>query len=240
MGKPRSPNRDKSLEIYIKNSGNITPREIAEILGESASNISTWKNKDKWNDKLPPNKGGAPRGNLNSLKHGMYVNEAKRLPEEFLKKIVPTGLRNIHNYSKELDLNHMDYLKNLIDITWDRIMNSIKITHVKNKRDITKELKKEGWGDSGYNEYEIQFAWDKENASLDIFTKSVERLAKVIETYEKYTGQKYLLEIEEKKISIEKLKAETDRLNGKDNNDNNLANAVLEAMKKRNNKEGKD
>ncbi|WP_242954051.1 phage terminase small subunit-related protein, partial [Clostridium puniceum] len=72
MGKTRSPNRDKALDIYIKNNGEITPREIAKVLGESAANISSWKNKDNWNEKLPPNKGGAPKGNLNSLKH-MYI-----------------------------------------------------------------------------------------------------------------------------------------------------------------------
>ncbi|OOM72902.1 phage terminase small subunit [Clostridium puniceum] len=206
MGKARSPNRDKALEIYIENNGDIAPREIAKILGESAANISSWKNKDNWNEKLPPNKGGAPKGNLNSLKHGIYVDESKRLSDEFLKKIIPAGMMNIHNQSKEMNLNHIDYLRYSIDRAWEKINNSIKITYVKNKRDMTRVLKKEGWGDSGYNEYEIQFAWDKENAGLDIFTKSVERLSKLVETYEKLTGEKYLLEIEEKKLTIEKLK----------------------------------
>lgn len=206
MGRTRSPNRDKALEIYIENNGNITPREIAKILGESSSNINSWKNKDRWNEKLPPNKGGAPKGNLNSLKHGVYVDETKRLPDEFLKKIIPVGMMNIHNQSKEINLTPIEYLRYSIDRVWEKINNSIKITYVKNKRDMTKELKKEGWGKSGYNEYEIQFAWDKENASLDIFTKSVERLSKLVETYEKLTGEKYLLEIEEKKLTIEKLK----------------------------------
>ncbi|MCC3868496.1 terminase small subunit [Terrisporobacter mayombei] len=52
MARVRSPNRDKAFEIYKENDGNITNREIANILGISEKSISGWKSKDKWNDKL--------------------------------------------------------------------------------------------------------------------------------------------------------------------------------------------
>ncbi len=167
---------------------------------------------------------GAPKGNLNALKHGMYIDERKRLPEEFLRKIVPVGLRNIYKQSKEMNLDPIEYLRHSIDLTWTKIMNSTTITYVKNKKDITKELKKnkimyDKEGNETYKEeeYEIQLAWDKENDSLDVYTKSMERLAKMIEIHEKLTGEKYLLEIEEKRINVEKINIELNSLKG--NND---------------------
>ena len=55
MSKARSPNRDKAFDIYKEHNGNIKPKEIAEILNESASNISSWKNKDRWSEKVTVN-----------------------------------------------------------------------------------------------------------------------------------------------------------------------------------------
>ncbi len=52
MARARSPSRDKALEIYKQHNGNITNREIANILDISEKTISGWKFKDKWKDKL--------------------------------------------------------------------------------------------------------------------------------------------------------------------------------------------
>lgn len=221
MGKSRSPNRDKALEIYIKSNGNITPREIAKILGESASNISTWKNKDKWNDKLPPNKGGAPRGNLNSLKHGLYSDESKRLPEEFVKKYFPTKMKNAYNDLSNIGLTKLEMLGHSIDALWARLSVSPKITEVKNKNDMTKVLKRTKDSqsmnsESEEREYEIQQAWDKENNALDTYSKTLERLSNMIEKYEKLLHANWDLATEEQKLRIEKLKADLNKGTKKD------------------------
>lgn len=49
MARARSPNRDKAFEIYKEHNGNITNREIANILNEKENTISNWKCRDKWN-----------------------------------------------------------------------------------------------------------------------------------------------------------------------------------------------
>ncbi|MCC0752901.1 hypothetical protein KGF47_19475 [Clostridioides sp. ZZV13-5731] len=96
MGRARSPNRDKALEIYLKHNGNIELTEIAKILKLPQGTIRGWKNKDKWEEqlngtlqkntersKIKRNKGGqpnntnakghgAPLRNKNRLKHGLY------------------------------------------------------------------------------------------------------------------------------------------------------------------------
>ena len=49
MPRVRSPNRDKAFEIYKEHDGNITNREIADMLDENEKTISNWKCRDKWN-----------------------------------------------------------------------------------------------------------------------------------------------------------------------------------------------
>lgn len=55
MARARSPNRDKAFEIYKDHGGNITNREIADMLDENEKTISNWKCRDKWNVVLQKN-----------------------------------------------------------------------------------------------------------------------------------------------------------------------------------------
>ncbi|MDU2064416.1 MAG: phage terminase small subunit [Sporomusaceae bacterium] len=76
MPRERSPNRDKAKEIFLQHEGNITNRQIAEMLGEDEKKVAVWKQRDKWNvvqqskRKVVQQKAGAPKGNKNSRGHG--------------------------------------------------------------------------------------------------------------------------------------------------------------------------
>lgn len=219
MGRPRSPNRDKAYEIYEKNRGKISLNDIANMLNEKPSNIYSWKNKDKWDRKLKGNV-GAPKGNLNGLKNGMYCDPEKRLPSEFIKKWFPIGFKNAYEDSVNMGISKLDKLGHSIDMLWARILVSQKITRVKNKDDMTKELKREknqsGKNPSTEREYEIQFAWDKENSNLDTYSKAMERLTNMIDKYEKLLHANWDLATEEQKARIEKLKFELSKAKGDD------------------------
>lgn len=239
MARGRNPNRDKAFELYKENEGKISPKEIADILQEKIENIYTWKSIDKWNSNIEKKVGapignnnasgsgapvgnrnakkekekkvGAPKGNLNRLKHGLYCDETKRLPPEFIKKYFPTGLKNAYEDTINLEISDIDKLKHSIDFLWNMILVTPKITTVKNKNDMTKELKreKESCGDkssSNEKEYEIQFAWDKQNSSLDTYSKSIERLGNLIEKYEKLVHANWDLATEEQKCRVERYK----------------------------------
>jgi phage terminase small subunit len=52
MPRSRDPNRDKAFEIYKEHEGNITNREIANMLTEKENTISNWKCRDKWDSKI--------------------------------------------------------------------------------------------------------------------------------------------------------------------------------------------
>lgn len=70
VARRRRPERKKALEIYIKQKGNITSREIADKLGISYGQVCKWKCVDKWDDELKkPRRGGQP-GNTNAAGHG--------------------------------------------------------------------------------------------------------------------------------------------------------------------------
>lgn len=218
MSRSRSPNRDKAFEVYIKENGNIAPREIAKLLDEKVSNIRVWKNKDKWDDNLPPNRGGAPKGNMNSIKNGMYCDPEKRLPSEFIKKWFPIGFKNAYEDSVNMGISKLDKLGHSIDMLWAKILASQKITAVKNKKDLTKELKREKYspgkfGDGTEEEYELQFAWDKENAALDTYSKAMERLGNMIDKYEKLLHANWELATEEQKLRIDKIRADLSKGN---------------------------
>lgn len=218
MGRARSPNRDKAYEVYESNRGQIPLNDIADMLNEKTSNIYSWKNKDNWDRKLKGDV-GAPKGNLNGLKNGMYCDPEKRLPSEFIKKWFPIGFQKAYEDSANTGISKLDKLGHSIDMLWARILVSQKITQVKNKRDMTKELKRTKFspgkfGDGVEKEYELQLAWDKENSSLDTYSKAMERLTNMIDKYEKLLHANWDLATEEQKARIEKLKVEVSKASG--------------------------
>lgn len=52
MPRQRDPRRDEAFEIWKQHNGNITNREIAQMLGVPEKTVGGWKAKDKWNEKL--------------------------------------------------------------------------------------------------------------------------------------------------------------------------------------------
>lgn len=213
MARSRNPNRDKAYEIFKNNDGEISPKKIAEMLNENTSNIRNWKKSDKWEYKLKEDtrpgapkgnqnaKGkGAPKGNLNGVKTGEYLS-----PDRFMK-----GLPKITQKTIEESIQGYSYLEILwlnIQALSAKILVMQRITHVKNKKDITKELKKVSIGKVNSEEYEIQFAWDKENSSVTALSKAMDTLTKMIDKYDKILNANWDLATEEQKVRIEVLKS---------------------------------
>lgn len=95
MARPRNPDRDTAMKIWLDSKGDKPLVDIAKQLEVSASTIRKWKSQDKWADKLkgsaPISKrsapfrslknnknavgnsgGSAPPGNKNALTTGQY------------------------------------------------------------------------------------------------------------------------------------------------------------------------
>lgn len=215
MAKERNPNRDKAFEIYKEHHGNITNKEIAEILSEKERNIKFWKSEDKWKENYNPkggapkgnknalgNKGGAPKGNINSFKYGKYT------------KRIPFAVKSI---MEELDVEDpLEKLWRSICLQEARIIHMQDIMHVKDKEDMTKELKKTSDGDKMYSEeYEIQFAWDKEANLIRTLSSGFNTLTKMIKQYDEMLHANWDLATDEQKLRVERLKSQIPELQHK-------------------------
>lgn len=227
MARNRNPNRDKAYEIYKDHRGEVSPKKISEILNENVNNIRNWKSNDKWDEQLREDtRPGAPKGNQNAkgskgspgnvhnYKHGLYTSE-DRYTKKNLKRMLPTDVLNLMGELEEEST--VDKLWRSILLQEARIIRMQKISHVKNKKDITKELKKISKGDTYTEEYEVQFAWDKENSNMTALSKAMDTLAKMIEKYDKMIHANWDLVTEEQKLRIEVLKS---KLGVKDDGNN--------------------
>lgn len=228
MGRKRSPNRDKSFEIYKEHNSKITSQEIATMLNENINNINNWRVQDKWsktfnkigapfgNKNALDNKGGgAPLGNINSFKYGNYT------------KRIPFAVKNI---MQELDIeNPIEKLWRSICLQEARIIHMQNIMHVEDKNDMTKELKKESSGDKMESqEYEIQFAWDKEANLINTQSRAYNTLAKMLKQYDDMLHANWDTITEEQKLRVERMKVQLDNPEFKHRKENDVKKLELE------------
>lgn len=231
MRKSRSPNRDKAFEIYKSNKGRISLKNLAQQLDEKISNIYQWKSKDCWDERInrkagapqgnqnaKGNKGGsAPKGNLNGLKHGNYCEPSKFLDKGFLSKYIPAATKSIIKGMVEEGVRPLDILWDNIMLCYSGIIRSQKIMNVTSKNEIVKELKKTEvspgkWGDSEKEEYEVQFAWDRQERFLKAQSIAMGTLANMIKQYEELLHKNWDLATEEQKLRVDKLRVEVKEL----------------------------
>ena len=59
MGRPRNPERDKSMQHYLDTDGKIETAELAKLAGVPEVRIRKWKSEDGWDEALKkkPKKG---------------------------------------------------------------------------------------------------------------------------------------------------------------------------------------
>ena len=208
MGRARDPNRDKAFEIYKQNNGNITNRNIGDMLGVPEKTISVWKLRDKWSNcstskdecSTSKRKRGAPKGNKNSkggsignqnaLKHGLF---AKYLPQE------------VYEIAQELsEKQPIDILWENITLTYANLLHAQRILYVQDVDDTTSVLI--ATTAKGGASYEIHTSWDKQGKALAAIARAQTELRGMIKTYDELIRSP--LVTEEQKLRIEKLKSQ--------------------------------
>lgn len=221
----KNSNRPKSYELWrdnILNNKGKKLKDIAEEIGEKDSTVRKWKCLDKWEGKLVKenpncnehpekarygnknsvgNRGGAPKGSQNNLKYGFF---SKILPED------------------SLDIANDIEIKRPIDILWENIVlqyvaiaRAQKIMYVESRDDNTRELKKcRSIENEVVEEYEVQFAWDKQAIFLQSQSRAMGTLQNMISKYEELLNSKLVNENE--RLKVEKLKVEVAILKGEE------------------------
>lgn len=147
----------------------------------------------KGNKNAVGNSGGAaPLRNGNAATHGLY---RKYLPQEIfdLKEELIEAINN----------DPLAIIWESIMLQYTQIIHAQRIMFIRDKEDMTKELRKKKLNESGFEEeWEIQFAWDKQASFLNAQSKAMSTLVTLIEKYDR------LANTEEQKLRIEKLKKE--------------------------------
>lgn len=246
MARNKSPNRDKAFEIYKKYYGKITVKEIAKLIDEKEKNIEYWKTADDWNENYNP-QGGAPKGNKNAVGHTGTTPSGNQNARKFgwYSKYMPAQTINIIKELEESNASTLDILWAQITTQYAAIIRAQKLMYVKSHNDLTKELKKTKVqfdyvgprGDQTFEEvyreeeYELQFAWDKQATFLNAQSRAMSLLRSLIKQYEDML--KDGLSTEEQRLRIEKLKVNINSTKEDIQNRKNVAEKKLQLEKER-------
>ncbi|MGG1481321.1 phage terminase small subunit [Bacillus smithii] len=228
MGRPRNPKRDEAFQIWLKSNGTKKLKEIAAELDLSDSQIRKWKNQDKWDDQLKGNvtksksnvtkqKRGAPPGNKNAVGHGPPKGNQNALKHGFFSKYIPEETLEIMGMLEEK--SPADLIYDQIMIQYAAIIRAQKIMYVEDKDEMIKELKKtkESYSENGSSseeEYEFQFAWDRQATFLNAQSRAMSELRSLIKQFNElaHEDDERRLKLEQMRLSIEKTKAEVDKI----------------------------
>lgn len=136
----------------------------------------------------------------NAVKHGLYQ---KYLPKEVLETIEASE-----------GMSSLDILWSNIEIQYANIIRSQKIMLVKSKEELVQELKSMTEFPNGMTkeEYELQFAWDRQERFMASMARAMNNLTNMLNKYEDLCDKD--LATEEQLLRMEKMRTEIDILKG--------------------------
>ncbi|EJQ39758.1 hypothetical protein IEC_01346 [Bacillus toyonensis] len=167
----------------------------------------------KGNKNAAGNPGGsAPLRNGNAATHGLY---RKYLPKELydLKEELEEAINN----------DPLSILWESIMLQHAQIIHAQRIMFVNNKEDMTKELRKKKLSESGFEEeWEIQFAWDKQASFLNAQSKALSTLSALIRDFDRLANID-----DERRAKLEFIQVQIDKIKSNTNNDDNNIDPVV-------------
>lgn len=110
MPRERDPKRQESYSLYKKSKGEMGIKEIAERLDVPPKTVSSWKNKDKWDDLLAQNKRSIPQKKKTPKKEKKKTNdESFKIKAVQPVKVEPDDL-TLDNFLEDTELNERQRL----------------------------------------------------------------------------------------------------------------------------------
>lgn len=219
MPRPRSPNRDKALQLWLDSGQKRQLKDIAAELQVSEEQIRKWKNQDKWDKVTLPNaKGnvtnhkGAPAGNQNAVGHGAPKQNKNAEKYGFFSKYLPEETVSI---IQEMPTDPLDILWDQVQIAYAAIIRAQSIMYVRDQKDVTITKIGQKDGETVTEErWEVQQAWDKHGNFLQAQARAQKTLEGLIKQYDELLHKNWELASEEQKARIAQLRAQTDKLTG--------------------------
>ena len=213
MPRPRSPNRDKALQLWLDSGRKRQLKDIAAELQVSEEQIRKWKNQDKWDKVTLPNaKGnvtnhkGAPAGNQNAVGHGAPKQNKNAEKYGFFSKYLPEETVSI---IQEMPTDPLDILWDQVQIAYAAIIRAQSIMYVRDQKDVT--ITKIGHKDGETvteERWEVQQAWDKQGNFLQAQARAQKTLEGLIKQYDELLHKNWELASEEQKARIAVLKSQ--------------------------------
>jgi len=217
----RAPNYELAYEDYRKG---MKYKEIAEKYGVTLNTVKSWKTRYRWSkdpqkgvhtksEKVCTQKGGQP-GNRNAAGHGGTGPPKNKNAEKhgLFSKWLPEETNEIMETVRGMDQADILYENILIHQT--ALIRSQQIMYVKDRDDITKELKKVKTATSGMSgknksselEYEFLFAHDKQASYLQAQSRAMQTLLSMITKFKEMTAPD-----DERLLRLELMEAELDK-----------------------------
>ena len=122
LARQRDPKRNAALELFKKHDGDITNREIANILDVDEKKIAVWKGRDNWNDYI----NSCTTKKRNTTKRKKQDIRSKK-QKQIIDALVEAG-----TYSPALDL--------LIEIYLDAYEEYLENKNEKLRKELAKYL----------------------------------------------------------------------------------------------------
>lgn len=180
-------------------------KEIAEKYNVTVNTVKSWKTRH-WNDEKSmrtktrkvrtQNRGGAPKGNTNAKKHGLFE---RYLPDDTLDIIQDI-----------LGKSPLDLLWDQIVLAYAAIIRSQKLMYVRDEEDHT--IIKSGYsaGETIGERYSVESAFTKQSNYLNSLSRVQAQLNNMIKQYDKMVREDPLA-TEEQALRIAKLKADIEQ-----------------------------
>lgn len=216
MARPRSPSRDKAMQLWLESGKKRMLKDIAAELQVSEEQVRKWKNQDKWDKVTLPNansnvtkhKGGQP-GNKNAAGHGAPKKNSNAEKHGLFRKYLPEEAFSI---IQEMPVDPLDVLWDQIQIAYAAIIRAQQIMYVRDQKDKTIERIEEKSGNVFGEKWEVQQAWDKQANFLKSQARAQGELRSMIKQYNELLHENWELATEEQKARVKKLEAETERI----------------------------
>ncbi|WP_332238893.1 phage terminase small subunit [Sporolactobacillus sp. KGMB 08714] len=167
-------------------------KDIADKYGVSLNTVKSWKKRYSWIREKGAHKTkrvhtkGAPVGNRNAKGHGPPKGNVNAVKFGFFSKYLPDESLDI--MAEIQDRSPADMIWDQIMIQYTAIIRAQRIMLVEGKEDLTKVLKrtKESYSKSASSneeEYELQFAWDKQANFLNAQSRAMSELRALIKQF---------------------------------------------------------
>jgi PBSX family phage terminase large subunit len=206
---------NRAYELYQQGLKLI---EIASQLNIPEGTVRSWNNRYKWSNatlqkdkcNVAKAKGGQP-GNKNAVGHGAPEGNKNSEKHGFFSKWLPEETAEIMKSIQQSD--PLDILWDNIQLQYTAIIRAQKLMYVRDQQDVTTTKIAEGESLSGGSEkWEVQQAWDKHATFLQAQSRAMKTLESMINRYDELLHKNWDLATDEQKVRIEKLKAETKKI----------------------------